>query len=59
MTHSEVETSRAILYISVIVGAIYGLLFLLMPEWQLELSQDPGACGAHSFQPRCMKRPVV
>ena len=45
MTKSEAKTARIIFYVAAIVGAIYGLLFLSMPEWQLELSQDPGAPG--------------
>jgi hypothetical protein len=42
MTRSELQTSRAIYYVAATVGAIYGLLFMSMPEWQLQLSQDPG-----------------
>ena len=42
MTQSEVKTARVIFYIAALVGAIYGLLFLSMPERALELSQDPG-----------------
>jgi Domain of unknown function (DUF4345) len=29
-------------YIAALVGVVYGLLFLATPEWQFELSQDPG-----------------
>ena len=36
------KTARVIFYIAALVGAIYGLLFLSMPERALELSQDPG-----------------
>ena len=42
MTRSQVEISRAILYIAAIVGLVYGLLFLLAPLMQFQLSQDPG-----------------
>ena len=42
MTQSEVKTARIIFYVAAIVGAIYGLLFLSMPERALELSHDPG-----------------
>jgi len=42
MTQSEVRTARIIFYVAAIVGAIYGLLFLSMPERALELSHDPG-----------------
>src|SRR5687767_14022105 len=42
MTQSEESTSRMIFYIAAIVGAVYGLLFLLVPEMQLQLSQDRG-----------------
>ena len=42
MTQSEVKTARVIFYVAALVGAIYGLLFLSMPERALELSQDPG-----------------
>ena len=43
MTQSEAKTARVIFYIAALVGAIYGLLFLSMPERALELSHDPGA----------------
>ena len=43
MTQSEVKTAQVIFYIAALVGAIYGLLFLSMPERALELSHDPGA----------------
>ena len=36
------KTARVIFYVAAIVGVIYGLLFLTMPELQFELSQDPG-----------------
>ena len=42
MTQWEVKTARVIFYIAALVGAIYGLLFLSMPERALELSHDPG-----------------
>jgi hypothetical protein len=42
MTQSEVTTARIIFYVAAIVGVIYGLLFLSMPERALELSHDPG-----------------
>src|SRR6185437_9882958 len=42
MTQSEVKTARIIFYVAAIVGAIYGLLFLSIPERALELSHDPG-----------------
>ena len=42
MTHSEVKTARMIFYVAAIVSAIYGLLFLSMPDRALELSNDPG-----------------
>lgn len=43
MTQSEVKLSRIIFFVAAILGAIYGLLLLAMPEWQIALSQDPGA----------------
>jgi hypothetical protein len=43
MTQSEAKTARVIFYIAALVGAVYGLLFLSMPERALELSHDPGA----------------
>ena len=43
MTQSEAKTARVIFYIAALAGAIYGLLFLSMPERALELSHDPGA----------------
>ena len=42
MTQSEVKTARIIFYVAAIVGALYGLLFLSVPEKVLELSHDPG-----------------
>jgi len=42
LTKSEARTSRIIFYAAVIV-ALYGLLFLSLPESALELSQDPSA----------------
>src|SRR5262245_42116636 len=42
MTQSEVTIGRMIFYAAAIVGAIYGLLFLSMPEKVFELSRDPG-----------------
>jgi hypothetical protein len=42
MTQSEVTTARIIFYGAAIANAVYGLLFLSMPETALELSQDPG-----------------
>jgi hypothetical protein len=42
MTQSEMTTARMIFYVAAIVGGIYGLLFLSMPERALELSHDPG-----------------
>ena len=41
MTQSEVKTSQTILYIVAIVDLVYGLLFLLVPRWLFDLSQDP------------------
>jgi hypothetical protein len=43
LTKSEARTSRIIFYAAAIVAVLYGLLFLSLPEWALELSQDPGA----------------
>jgi Domain of unknown function (DUF4345) len=43
MTQSEVKTSQTILYAAAIVDFVYGLLFLLIPQWMFALSQDPGA----------------
>jgi hypothetical protein len=45
MTRSEAKIARIIFYLAAIVCAIYGMLFLSVPEWQFELSQDPGAPG--------------
>lgn len=42
MTKSERQAAQAIFYAAALVGAIYGLLFLSVPEWQFQLSQDPG-----------------
>jgi hypothetical protein len=42
MTQSEMTIARMIFYVAAIVGGIYGLLFLSMPERALELSHDPG-----------------
>jgi hypothetical protein len=42
MTQDERQIARATFYIAAVVGAVYGLLFLSVPEWQFELSQDPG-----------------
>ncbi len=42
MTQSEVKTSQTILYAAAIVDLVYGLLFLLIPQWLFDLSQDPG-----------------
>ena len=42
VTQSEMTTARMIFYVAAIVGGIYGLLFLSMPERALELSHDPG-----------------
>ena len=43
LTKSEARTSRLIFYAAAIVAVLYGLLFLSLPEWALQLSQDPGA----------------
>jgi len=43
MTRSEVKTSRTILYAAAIVDLVYGLLFMLIPQWLFQLSQDTGA----------------
>src|SRR5689334_25398053 len=43
LTKSEAKTSRLIFYAAAIVAVLYGLLFLSLPEWALQLSQDPGA----------------
>jgi hypothetical protein len=45
MTRSEAKIARIIFYLAAIVSVIYGMLFLSVPEWQFELSQDPGAPG--------------
>jgi hypothetical protein len=42
MTQSEVTIGRMIFYAAAIVAAIYGLLFLSMPEGIFKLSRDPG-----------------
>lgn len=42
MTQSEQNISQAILSISAIIDFVYGLLFLLIPRWLFEFSQDPG-----------------
>jgi hypothetical protein len=42
MTKNEVSIARGILYVAAVVGGIYGLIFLANPEWNFELSQDPG-----------------
>jgi hypothetical protein len=42
MTQSEVKTSQTILYVAAIVDLVYGLLFLLVPQWLFDLSQDSG-----------------
>src|SRR6188474_1788858 len=43
LTKSEARTSRIIFYAAAMVAVLYGLLFLSLPEWALQLSQDPGA----------------
>src|SRR5512140_1008252 len=43
LTKSEARTSRIIFYAAAIVAVLYGLLVLSLPEWALQLSQDPGA----------------
>jgi len=42
MTQSEVKTSSTILYVTAIANLVYGLLFLLFPQWLFDLSQAPG-----------------
>jgi hypothetical protein len=42
MTQSDAKTSQTILYIAAIVDFVYGLSFLLVPQWLFDLSQDPG-----------------
>jgi Domain of unknown function (DUF4345) len=42
LTKSEATTSRLIFYAAAIVVVLYGLLFLSIPEWAFQLSQDPG-----------------
>jgi hypothetical protein len=42
MTQSEVKTAQTILYVVAIVTLVYGLLFLLIPQWLFDLSQDTG-----------------
>jgi hypothetical protein len=46
MTQSDLKSSTTILTIAAIVDLVYGLLFLLVPEWMFSLSQDPGAPGS-------------
>lgn len=36
---------RIVFVIGAILSLLYGLIFLLIPEWQLNLSQDPGIPG--------------
>jgi hypothetical protein len=43
MTQSEAKIARMIFYLAAVVSVSYGMLFLSVPEWQFELSQDPGA----------------
>jgi hypothetical protein len=43
MTQSEAKTSQTILYVAAIVDLVYGLLFLFIPQWLFDLSQDSGA----------------
>ena len=42
MTRTERQAARGIYHVAAVVSAAYGLLFLATPEWQFELSQDPG-----------------
>jgi len=42
MTKSDAKTSQTILYTAAIVDLVYGLLFLLIPQWLFDLSHDPG-----------------
>ena len=49
MTQSEVKTSQTILYAVAVVDFVYGLLFLLVPQWLFALSQDPGAPTGHGW----------
>ena len=37
LTPSEARTSRLIFYAAAIVAVLYGLLFLSLPEWALQL----------------------
>jgi hypothetical protein len=41
-TRSDLSAARAIFYLTAIVGAVYGLGFLLWPQLMFSLSQDPG-----------------
>ena len=43
LTKSDAKMSRLIFYAAAIVAVLNGLLFLSLPEWALQLSQDPGA----------------
>jgi Domain of unknown function (DUF4345) len=43
LTKYEARTSRIIFYAAAVMAVLHGLLFLSMPEWALQLSQDPGA----------------
>ena len=42
MAENDTGTLRFILIVGAIVSLIYGLVFLLVPESQFEISQDPG-----------------
>jgi hypothetical protein len=41
MTSSDVKSSATVLYLAAIVDLVYGVLFLVFPEWMFKLSQDP------------------
>jgi hypothetical protein len=42
MAALQSNNARTIFYIAALVGVIYGVLFLLMPNFMFQLSQDPG-----------------
>jgi len=42
MAAVESNIAKTVFYIAAVVGVIYGVLFLLMPNFMFQLSQDPG-----------------
>jgi hypothetical protein len=46
MTQADVRSSGTVLRIASIVDLVYGVLFMVFPQWLFTLSQDPGVPGS-------------